>query len=150
MLSEMNNKDVNIESVAEKTLADREMLSEILDGLILKQETLRCNCFKVLLLIREMRSELLYPNWDYFVHFLDSDNSYRKMAAIQLIDRLTKADTENNFEKIIDKYYSLLTGQSMIVAIYKANNSGKIVKAKPHLESQITKKTIGHRCYTSY
>ena len=142
MLTEMNNKDVNIESVAEKALADRELLSEILNGLTSKQETLRYNCFKVLLLISEIRSELLYPNWDYFVHFLDSDNSYRKMAAIQLIARLIKADTKNNFEKIIDKYYSLLNDKSMIVAIYTANNSGKIVKAKPHLESQITNKLL--------
>jgi hypothetical protein len=142
MLTEMNNKDVNIESVAEKALVDRELLSEILDGLISKQETLRYNCLKVLLLISKTRSELLYPKWDYFVKLLDSDNSYLKMSATQLIAKLTKVDIENNFEKIIEKYYSLLNDRSMIVAIYVANNSGKIIKAKPHLESQITNKLL--------
>jgi hypothetical protein len=142
MLTEMNNKDVNIESVAEKALVDRELLSEILDGLISKQETLRYNCLKVLLLISKTRSELLYPKWDYFVKLLDSNNSYLKMSATQLIAKLTKVDIENNFEKIIEKYYSLLNDRSMIVAIYVANNSGKIIKAKPHLESQITNKLL--------
>lgn len=142
MLPDMNNKDVNIESVAEKALADRELLSEILDGLTSKEETLRYNCFKVLMLISETSSELLYPKWDYFVKLLSSDNSYRKMSAIQLIANLTKVDIENKFEKIIDKYYGLLNDKSMIVAVYVANNSGKIVEAKPHLESQITNKLL--------
>ena len=42
MLSEMNHKDVDIETVAEKALADRELLSEILDGLTSKEEALLC------------------------------------------------------------------------------------------------------------
>ena len=42
MLLEMNNKDVDIETVAEKALADIELLSEILDGLISKEESLLC------------------------------------------------------------------------------------------------------------
>ena len=33
MLPEMSDKDVNIESVAEKTLKDEKLLSELLDGL---------------------------------------------------------------------------------------------------------------------
>ena len=48
-LPEMSDKDVNIEHVAEKALADRELLSEILDGLTSKGETLRYNCHKVLM-----------------------------------------------------------------------------------------------------
>ena len=42
MLPEMNNKDINIETVAEKALADIELLSEILNGLTSKVEALSC------------------------------------------------------------------------------------------------------------
>jgi len=142
MLPEMNDKDVDIETVAEKALADRELLSEILDGLTSKEETLRYNCHKVLMHISETNGKSLYPKWDYFVELLSSENSYRKMSAIHLIANLTKVDTENRFEKIVDKYYGLLDDKSMIVAIYVAASSGGIVKAKPQLEREITNRLL--------
>ena len=142
MLPEMNSKDVDIETVVKKTLADRELLSEILDGLTSREETLRYNCHKVLMRISETNGELLYPKWDYFVELLSSDNSYRKMSAIQIIANLTKVDSENRFEKIVDKYYGLLDDKSMIVAIYVAASSGGIVRAKPQLERGITNRLL--------
>ena len=142
MLPKMNRKEVDIEAVAEKAIADGELLSEILDGLTSKEETLRYNCHKVLMYISETNGELLYPQWDYFVEFLSSNNSYRKMSAVQIIANLTKVDGENRFEKIIDKYYGLLDDRSMIVAIYVASSSGKVVSAKPHLERDITNRLL--------
>lgn len=142
MLPEMNNKEVDIETVAEKASANRELLSEILDGLRSKEETLRYNCHKVLMHISETNGRLLYPEWDFFLELLSSDNSYRKMSAVQLIANLTKVDTENRFEKIVDKYYGLLDDKSMIVAIYVASNSGGIVRSKPQLEREITNKLL--------
>jgi hypothetical protein len=142
MLPEMSNKDIDIEAVAEKALADSGLLQKILDGLASKVETLRYNCHKVLMLISEMNGEILYPKWDYFVELLSSYNSYRKISAVQIIANLTKVDTENRFEEIIDKYYGLLDDKSMIVAIYVASSSGKIVRAKPQLERKITNKLL--------
>ena len=143
MLSEMNGKDADIESIAWEALTDETLLSELVDGLKSSKETFRYKCFKVLMTISEKHGELLYPRWDYFVGLLDSDNSYRKMSAIQLIANLTRVDKESRFEKILEKYYGLLDDNSMIVAIYVASNSGKIVNAKPNLESQITNKLLG-------
>jgi len=142
MLPEMNNKEVDIETVAQKASANRELLSEILDGLTSKEETLRYNCHKVLMHISETNGRLLYPEWDFFLELLSSDNSYRKMSAVQLIANLTKVDTENRFEQIVDKYYGLLDDKSMIVAIYVASNSGGIVRSKPQLEREITNKLL--------
>jgi len=138
MLHEMSDKNADIGSVAEKALKDEKLFSELLDGLKSSKETLRYNCFKVLLLISKTRGEVLYPRWDYLVELLCSDNSYHKMSAIHLITNLTKVDTENKFEQLFDRYYSLLDDKSMIVAIYTAGNSGQIVKAKPQMESRIT------------
>ena len=134
MLPEMNDKEADIEGIIQKALADGELLSEILEGLTSKQETLRYNCHKVLMEISGKNGEWLYPHWDYFVELLGSQNSYRKMSAIHLIASLTKVDTEDRFVQIFDKYYSLLDDKSVIVAIYAAACSGRIVKAKPRLE----------------
>ena len=61
MLPEMNDKNADIKAIAEKTLADRELLTEILDGLTSKEERLRYNCHKVVMHISETNGELLYP-----------------------------------------------------------------------------------------
>ena len=85
---------------------------------------------------------MLYPKWDYFAEFLNSNNTYWKISAILIIANLTKVDTENKFEKLFDGYFQLLDDRSMITAIYAASNSGKIVKAKPELEARITDRLL--------
>ncbi len=138
MVSEMNDKNADIESIATKALGDKKLLSELLDGLKSKEETFRYNCYKVLMLISKTHGEVLYPAWDYFVELLHSDNSYHKMSAVHLLTNLVKVDVEDRFQKIFDSYYSLLDDKSVIVAIYVAGNSAQIVRAKPHLENRIT------------
>ena len=142
MLSEMSDKNVNIESVAEKALKDEKLLSELLEGLKSKKETFRYNCFKVLNLISKEHGDVLYPRWDAFVEQLNSDNTYWKLSGLQIIANLTRVDSENKFEKIFDKYYQLLDDRSMITAIYIASNSGTIVRAKPQLETMITSRLL--------
>jgi hypothetical protein len=142
MLPEMYDKEPAIAPLAGKVLADNALLSEILEGLTSKDETLRYNCHKVLLSISETNGDRLYPEWDYFANFLEDANSYRKMSAVHIIARLTKVDKENRFEKIMDKYYNLLDDKSMIVAVYIAAVSGDIVRAKPGLERAITGKLL--------
>jgi hypothetical protein len=142
MLSEMSDKNVNIEMVAEQALQDEKLLSELLDGLKSKKETFRYNCFKVLNLISKEHGDALYPRWDAFVEQLNSDNTYWKLSGLQIIANLTGVDAENKFEKIFDNYYQLLDDRSMITAIYIASNSGKIVRAKPQLETMITSRLL--------
>jgi hypothetical protein len=138
MLPEMNDKNADIENIAQKALGDKKLLSELLEGLKSKEETFRYNCYKSLMLISKTRGEVLYPSWDYFVELLHSDNSYHKMSAVHLLTNLVKVDVEDKFLKIFDSYYSLLDDKSIIVAIYVAGNSAQIVRAKPHLENRIT------------
>ena len=138
MLNEMDDKNVDIEVVAEEALKNENLLSELLDGLKSKKETLRYNCFKVLMRISEEHGSVLYPEWDYFVELMSIDNAYQKLSGLQIIANLARVDTDNRFEEIFDSYFSLLGGKGTIVAAYIAMNSGKIVKAKPHLQTRIT------------
>ena len=142
MLPEISGKDVDIESMAEKALADETLLSELLDGLTSKNETLRYNCFKVLMLISQDHGTALYPKWDYFIELLGNDNTYHKISGLQIIANLTKVDADNKFEKTFDRYYSLLSDTGTIVAAYLAANSGKIAEAKPHLQGPITDRLL--------
>ena len=142
MLPEMNDKNADIESMAEKALADERLLSEMLDGLRSKNETFRYNCFKVLMLISREHGEVLYPQWDFFVELLESDNTYRKLSGLQLIANLTRVDEDGKFEEIFDKYYNLLNDRGTILAAYLAANSGKIARAKPHLQAGVTDRLL--------
>ena len=138
----MSHKEVDIEAVAGKALADPTLLPEILSGLASKEETLRYNCHKVLFLLTQEQPQTLYPNWDYFVEFLDSDNTYHKLSAVLLLANLTQIDKDNKFERLFDRYYDLLDDKSFITAAYVAGASGKIARAKPRLRTRITNRLL--------
>ncbi len=141
MLPELERKGVDIANIALKALEDAELLSELLNGLQSKKDTLRSNCFKVLHYISEENPHVLYSKWDFFVSLLDNDNAYHELIAVRILANLTYADQENKFEELFDRYYDLLNG-SVIVAGHLAACSGTIAKAKPELWSKITQRLL--------
>ncbi len=138
MLPDLNDKNMNVESMAKKALKEEGILSELIDNLTTKNETVRYNCSKTLNLLSDEHPEVLYSKWDFFVELLNSDHTYWKLSVIPLIANLTRIDTENKFEGIFDDYYRLLDDKSMIPAAWVADNSGKIARAKPELQTRIT------------
>ena len=142
MLPDLNDKDMNVESMAKKALKEEAILSELIDNLTTKNETVRYNCSKTLNLLSKEHPEVLYSKWDFFVELLNSDHAYWKLSVIPLIANLTRIDTENKFERIFDEYYSLLDDKSMIPAAWVADYSGKIARAKPELQTRITDKLL--------
>jgi hypothetical protein len=143
MLSDLNKKSISIKNVAKKALEDKAVLSELLEGVLSKKEKIRFNCFKVLLFISEEHPKALYPQWDFFADLLTSPNTYHKYIAIYIIANLAKDDPMSRFEKIFNKYYSLLDDESVIPPAHVVVNSPKIAKAKPHLQTKITNKLLG-------
>lgn len=136
------SKKVDVENLAKKAIKDKNLLFELLQGILSKKDEKREPSFKALLQISEEHPELIYSEWDYFAELLTSDNSFHKYMAIYLIASLTRVDKENKFEKIFDKYYDLLDDKSVIPPSHTAKNSGKIAKAKPNLQTKITNKLL--------
>jgi hypothetical protein len=122
-------------------LKDEKAISELFEALKSKDETKRYNSFEVLLRLSEEQPDFLYPRWDFLADMLDSDNAYWKLIAVRLIANLTRVDTENRFGQIFDKYYNLLN-DSVIVAGHVTANSGKIARAKPELQAEITDRLL--------
>jgi hypothetical protein len=139
---DLNSKNANIEAAAKKAIMNEEFRSELFDNLRSKNETVRYNSHKVLLRVSEEQPELLYSSWDYLAEFLDSDNTYHKLSAVQLLANLTKADKDSKFEKLFNKFYSLLDDKSFITAAYVAQASGTIANAKPALQTKITNRLL--------
>lgn len=142
MQPDLNDKKMNVESMAKKAMKEEGILTELIDNLTTKNETVRYNCSKTLNLLSEEHPEVLYSKWDFFVELLNSDHTYWKLSVIPLIANLTRIDTENKFERIFDDYYRLLDDKSMIPAAWIADNSGKIARAKPELQTRITEKLL--------
>ncbi len=127
---------------AQKAINDPKILSELLVGILSKDDDIRYPSFKALFKISKDHPEVLYPKWDYFVKLISSYNSYKKLIGLRLIANLTLVDTENKFEKIFDKYYKILNEKRTMTAGHIASNSGKIAKAKPKLQLKITDKLL--------
>jgi hypothetical protein len=142
MSFDLNDKEADIAGVAKKAISGEGLRVELLQGLESKNETYRYNCYKALYMICQEHGELVYPEWDYLAGHLSSKNTYHKLAALNLLAELTKVDSEHKFEQIEELYFGLLDDWSMVTAAYAAQNAGKIIKAKPDLEQQITEKLL--------
>lgn len=117
-------------------------LKESIEGLQSKNDKIRFKHFNILLPISEKNPELLYPFWDIFIAILKKDEVSNKYYAICLIANLVKVDKQNRFNKIFNLFYELLNHESPVVSPNIAGVSGKIVNAKPELESKITDKLL--------
>jgi hypothetical protein len=119
-------------------VTDKELLPELLRGILSKEDKTRYTSFRALMNICEAQPDLLYPYCDHFVDLVDRENTHSKYIGSYLVASLAAVDRDNKFEEIFDKYYSLLDDKSIIPAAHVARNSGKIVRAKPELEPKIT------------
>ena len=142
MSIDLNDKKLDIEAAMKIALKDEKLRSDLVDNLWSKNETVRYNSSKILFALTQQKPELLYDKWDDVVKFLDSDNTYHKLSAVLLLGNLTKADKDKKFEKLFNKYYSLLDDKSFITAAYIAQASGTIALTKPNLQTKITNKLL--------
>ena len=141
-MSELNDKDINIEKFAGKAIKNEKILSKLLSGILNKVETIRYNSYNILHYISDKYPEIIYSKFDFFVKMLESSNTYHQNSAVDIIANLTFTDPEKKFEKIFEKYFDLFKIPKTIVPAKLARNSGKIANAKPELQNKITDKLL--------
>jgi hypothetical protein len=134
--------EVTAKKLAKKAMKDKRVLPKLLQGILSKQDKTRYTSFMALMFVCEEHPDLLYPQWDHFVSLLDRENTHSKYIGSYLVANLIAVDRDDKFDRIFDRYYSLLDDKSVIPAAHIARNSGKIVKAKPELESKITDRLL--------
>ena len=142
IISDIKNNTISEDVLAKKAVDNTEIITELLKGILSKDEKIRFKCFNILLKISENTPDVIYNKWGYFDKLLESDNNYHKYIAIHIISNLIKIDKENKFEKTFDKYFNILEGDKAMAAGHVVKCSGKIVKAKPNLEEKITNKLL--------
>jgi hypothetical protein len=131
-----------LQEATQMALSDRGAMSQILAGIVAKDEVYRYNCFQLLYRLSEEQPEALYAEWDYIAGLLDSNNSYHRSIAGQLLANLTRADTEGRFETIFDRTFALLDDDKIVPARQFAQHVGRIARAKPDLQARITERLL--------
>ena len=140
MLQNFEKKNVSVESIVKRVIKDNNLIGDLLEFTSSEKATIKYKSLKVLTLLSEQNSKLLYSKWDFFVNLLDNENTFLRTIGATIIANLTIVDKDQKFENIFDKYYNLLEDKSMINAANIAQRSGIIAKAKPHLQDEITNK----------
>lgn len=145
----LEDKRLDVERLAQDAVSNESLFKELLSGIQSKDNTIRSNSFRALLIISEEEPGFLYPEWDYFSDMLLGSNNYHKYMAIYILANLTRADKEDKFDEIFDDYFGILGGDKVMNASHVAANSPTIIKNKPELESKIVElllniETIDH------
>ena len=135
---------MNPEMMARYALHNDRALQDLLDGISPKTQksVIRENSSKALLSLSKTNPEVLLPYWAYFVRLLKSSNGFSKYVAVHIIANLIDAGDEGRFEKSFNTFYKLLNDESVMVASHVAGVSGRIARAKPALQSKITRQLL--------
>jgi len=126
-----------IEDIVDLAVSQPEVLGWILEGLQSSEDTLRFNCFEVLLHIAEQVPSLLYPHWQYFMDMLSSSNAYHRSIGLRMIAALTAVDVKKRFDETFEDFFELLYDDKVMVARYLVQSIPGIFAFKPYLTQKI-------------
>jgi hypothetical protein len=139
IIDKLAKKGSDKEKTAREVIQHPEWIPQLLEGLTHARASVRFGCEKILRMVSEQRPDLIYPHFHVFEKMLDQDNSFLKWGAIITIANLAAVDAENKIEGIFDKYYSSVTGKTMVTAANTIAHSWKIARAKPGLAEKISR-----------
>ncbi len=138
----LNQKNIDIKKIGKKAISNKKILSELLEGILNKESTIRENSFYVLNYISKENPEVIYSEFNYFIQMLKSSNTYHQNIAINIIANLACSDPDKKFDEIFNEYFSLFKSEKTIVPAQVAKNSGKIAKKRIDLRNIITEKLL--------
>jgi hypothetical protein len=116
--------EIQAETIVNKVISEKTSISELLDAIISKDESIRYpNAIAVEKISKEHPS-LLYPEWNYFADLLKSKNAFHRSIAITTIANLINIDDQNKFDALFDEYFKHLDDASVMVSRYLAIQCG--------------------------
>ncbi|MBN2180563.1 MAG: hypothetical protein JW715_01520 [Sedimentisphaerales bacterium] len=142
ILDLLDQKCADIPAFVDRLIKRPKEIAELVKALKVEKRAVKFRYEKVLRLVSEQRPKLIYPYFDVFVNLLDSDNSFLKWGAISTIGNVSAVDDGKKFETIFKKYYSPISGPTMVTAANIIGSSSKIALAKPELTERITREIL--------
>jgi len=131
------------EKIAALAVKNKPVLNQVLEGAASENKRIKNASAKCLREVSRINPKKLYPQFDFFVELIDGEDTILKWNAIEVLSNLTDVDTENKFNrKVLNKYISLLSDESMVTAANTISALGKVAINKPRLRKKITSELI--------
>src|SRR5262249_1465676 len=106
-------------------------------GLEAPKPRIKYGCAKALRLISEERPDVLYPHFGFFAGLLDHQNKILQWDAAFVLSQLARADAQDQFAAILEKYFSPIKGPVMITAANAIQGGARIAQARPEFADRI-------------
>jgi hypothetical protein len=103
-----NDAEIKAERIVSKVLEDKSYISELLKGVISKEDSVRYPIAIALEILCEKNPEIVYPKWNSFVDLLKSENAYHKSIVISVISNLTSIDGKKKLKRFLKNSLNLL------------------------------------------
>jgi hypothetical protein len=142
VIDKLSGKNIDKVKLANEVIKHPEIIPRLLEEINNPKGSIKFGCEKILRIVSEQKPEILYPYFDFYIKFLDSQNNFIKWGAIITISNLAAVDKEKKFDKIFSKYYSPITGKVMVTSANIIENSWKIVLARPELADKIANEIL--------
>ncbi len=113
-----------------------------MEGMTADKARIKYGCAKALRIISEQRPDLLYPQFDFFVHMLDHENKIFQWDAAFVLSHLARADDEDKIAAVFGKYFSPIPGPVMITAANVIQGGARIAQAKPYLADRVAAEVV--------
>lgn len=141
-LARISKLALNPAQLARNAIKDPSLIPALADGLEADKPRVKYGCAKALRFISELRPDVLYPRFDFFVHLLDHENKILQWDAAFVLSHLARVDTEDRFSAIFARYFSPIPGPVMITAANVIQGGARIAQVKPHLADRIAAEVL--------
>lgn len=136
-LAPIHRTALNPGQLAQKAILVPALLPDITRGLEADKPRVKYGCAKALRLISEQRPDVLYPHFGFFARLLDHENKILQWDAAFVLSQLARADAQDEFTAIFEKYFAPIAGPVMIAAATAIQGGARVAHAKPHLADRI-------------
>jgi hypothetical protein len=103
-----------------------------------KDPKTKYGCVKNLLAIAQENPAEIYPNLDFFVELLESENNIIKWTAIDIIGRLARVDETKKIGALLGRLFGLLNTGKLITANHAIMALADIALVRPEHQPKIT------------
>jgi hypothetical protein len=141
-LAHIRQAALNPPRLAIKAISNRRLFPAIIEGLNANKARIKYGCAKALRIISEQRPDRLYPHFDFFVSLLDHENKIFQWDAAFVLSQLVRADDDDKFASVFDRYFSPIPGPVMITAANVIQGGARIAHVKPYLADRIAAEVL--------
>ena len=131
------------EKIAGFAVKNKSILKQVLEGASSQNKRIKNASAKCLRAVSRTSPKTLYHEFNFFAKLINGEDTILKWNAIEVLSNLTEVDTANMFNgKILNKYISLLSDESMVTAANTIVALGKVAHNKPRFRKRITEMLV--------